>query len=105
MASKSNETINGRYFYRWNSEEGQQALAIANKALAAAGIGLQIHYDTGMAPGLLGDLSDEAKAHAAQETFGVNAAATTDAQEQARQQAVKDAIAAAEQRAAEKAGK
>lgn len=101
MATKPNESINGRYFYRWGSEEGQQAIAIANKALSAAGIALTLHYEAGMVPGLLGDLTPEAKEADQVSSFGVDAAAQADADEQRRQQKVREAIAAVERKAAE----
>jgi len=94
---KSNETVNGHYFFRWDSPEGQAALKAANAVLASSG--LQIHYATGMAPGLLGDkVPDEASAaHAS----ALEEAQRVEREEEARQQAVRDMVRAAEAKAAD----
>ena len=43
MAIKSDEIVNGKYFHRWNTEAGRQALKQAQGALAS--IGLELAYD------------------------------------------------------------
>jgi len=101
MAMKSNETVNGRYFFRWSSPEGQAALKAANIALASSG--LQIHYDTGMAPGLLGEEVPDVHTETHQQT--VATAQRVEQEEQQRQQEVADRIRQAEAAAAERAKK
>lgn len=43
MAIKSDEIVNGKYFHRWNTDAGRQALKQAQAALAS--IGLELAYD------------------------------------------------------------
>ncbi len=43
MAIKSDEIIGGKYFHRWNTDAGRQALKQAQAALAS--IGLELAYD------------------------------------------------------------
>lgn len=101
MATKSNETVNGRYFFRWNSPEGQAALKAANIALKSTG--LQIYYDTGMAPGLVGDLVPDVHTDMHQQT--VAQAARVEQEEEQRQKEVAERIRQAEAAAAERAKK
>lgn len=98
MATKSNETLNGRYFHRWNSEQGQAALAAANKALAS--MGMQIHFDGVAAAGILGDKTDEQLQAEQSHKNGLNMAQQADEAELERQRKVQEMIASAEKRAA-----
>lgn len=75
------------------------ALAKANAVLES--MGLQIHYDTGMVPGLLGDAVPDFAT--AQHEDAVRQAQRVEQEEQQRQQDVAERIRQAEAAAAQRA--